>query len=117
MYSSELQSGVCKGGGASPEIVRQTVATALVEGHNLMGEYMYPQLPPTLKKKTKQKQNTPAYSYLYGKLVYVECIISFEGTMYMYVHVVRYEHENQLSVNVSSHQATIRGPRCSLTPS
>lgn len=84
MYSSELQSGVCKGGGASPEIVRQTVATALVEGHNLMGEYMYPQLPPTPPKKTKQKQNTPAYSYLYGKLVYVECIISFEGTMYMY---------------------------------
>lgn len=37
MYSSELQSGVCRGGGHSPEIVRQTVATALVEGHNLLG--------------------------------------------------------------------------------
>lgn len=42
MYSSELQSGVCRGGGASPEIVRQTVATALVEGHNLMGKYPPP---------------------------------------------------------------------------
>lgn len=58
MYSSELQSGVCKGGGASPEIVRQTVATALVEGHNLMGEYMYPQLPPTPQKK-QNKNKTP----------------------------------------------------------
>lgn len=44
MYSSELQSGVCRGGGASPEIVRQTVATALVEGHNLLGKYTPP--PP-----------------------------------------------------------------------
>lgn len=59
MYSSELQSGVCKGGGASPEIVRQTVATALVEGHNLMGEYMYPQLPPTPPKKNKTKTKHP----------------------------------------------------------
>lgn len=68
MYSSELQSGVCKGGGASPEIVRQTVATALVEGHNLMGEYMYPQLPPPHpKKKTKQKQNTPSLFLLVWK--------------------------------------------------
>lgn len=67
MYSSELQSGVCKGGGASPEIVRQTVATALVEGHNLMGEYMYPQLPPPPPKKTKQKQNTPSLFLLVWK--------------------------------------------------
>lgn len=67
MYSSELQSGVCKGGGASPEIVRQTVATALVEGHNLMGEYMYPQLPPPPQKKTKQKQNTPSLFLLVWK--------------------------------------------------
>ncbi|XP_078341084.1 putative oxidoreductase YjmC [Crassostrea virginica] len=37
MYCSELRSGVCRGGAGTPEIVRQTVATALVEGHNLMG--------------------------------------------------------------------------------
>ncbi|XP_062593563.1 uncharacterized oxidoreductase YjmC-like [Saccostrea cucullata] len=37
MYSSELKSGICRGGGASPEIVKQTVATALVDGNNLLG--------------------------------------------------------------------------------
>lgn len=52
MYCSELRSGVCRGGAGAPEIVRQTVATALVEGHNLMGQS--PSLPPSPSTEIKR---------------------------------------------------------------
>lgn len=51
MYCSELRSGVCRGGAGTPEIVRQTVATALVEGHNLMGQSPLPTPNPRTEIK------------------------------------------------------------------
>lgn len=74
MYSSELRSGVCKGGGASPEIVRQTVATALVEGHNLMGEYMYPQPPQNKNPKNNNKKPPKLPQPTCRKLVWKACV-------------------------------------------
>lgn len=90
MYSSELQSGVCRGGGASPEIVRQTVATALVEGHNLLGKYTSPSPPPP---KVPQRRPT----CMHGKLVYIE------GTRMRTICVIPTSHDQRTALPCSSY--------------
>ncbi|KAK3108852.1 hypothetical protein FSP39_017194 [Pinctada imbricata] len=37
VYYKEVKYGTCKGGGVEPTIIKQTAATGLVEGHNLLG--------------------------------------------------------------------------------
>ena len=36
-YTKEVQSGVCRGGGVEPTILKETLATGLVDGNNLLG--------------------------------------------------------------------------------
>jgi len=41
VYSRSIQLGIACGGGKEPSIIRQTAATAAVDGHNLLGKIVF----------------------------------------------------------------------------
>jgi len=42
LYPRDVKSGIICGGGKEPTIVKETIATALVQGHNLLGRSVSP---------------------------------------------------------------------------